>query len=102
MTWNPTGVCSGPSVCDTRPGDNHGLCTDSDAGTSTGTGGTSPSGGVVLYTACATLGAQDCSSQNPKIQVLCDGMTWNPIGACSGTMVCDAQPGPDQGLCTSP
>src|SRR5579859_2960032 len=102
MTWNPTGVCSRQSVCDTAPGPNHGLCTGSDAGISTDRK-TPPSGdpggtGVVLYTRCSILGAQTCSSQDPKIEVLCDGMTWGPIGACSGTMVCDPQPGPNQGL----
>jgi hypothetical protein len=104
MTWNPIGVCSGQSVCDTGLGPNHGLCTGSDAGIATDAreapptedpGGT----GVVLYTRCSSLGAQDCNSQNPKIQVLCDGMTWNPIGVCSGTMICDTRPGPNQGLC---
>jgi hypothetical protein len=106
MTWNPTGVCSGQSVCDTAPGPNHGLCTGSEAGITTD-GKPSPSGdpggtGVVLYTRCSILGAQTCSSQDPKIQVLCDGMTWGPIGVCSGTTVCDPQPGPNQGLCKDP
>jgi hypothetical protein len=99
MTWNPIGVCSGQQVCDSQPGPDHGLCTGPDAGGQAATGGHSPSGGVVLYTTCSTLGATDCSSQDPAIQVLCDGMTWGPIGVCSGQQVCDSLPGPDQGLC---
>ena len=47
-------------------------------------------------------GALDCSLANPRVQVLCDGMTWNPIGECSGQLVCDTSSGPDQGLCTAP
>ena len=103
MTWNPTGVCSGASVCDTAPGPNHGLCTASDAGMALAPPSEDPGGtGVVLYTHCHILGGQDCSSQDPKIQVLCDGQTWGPIGSCTGTMICDTQPGPDQGLCKGP
>jgi len=101
MTWNPIGECSGQLVCDTSSGPDQGLCTESDAGTSGGVSGESPPG-VVLYTACSTLGALDCSLANPKVQVLCDGMTWNPIGECSGQLVCDTSSGPDQGLCTAP
>ena len=102
MTWNPIGVCSGQQVCDTQPGPDHGLCTGSATGAAPGPGGNSPSGGVVLYSTCSALGATDCSSKDPMIQVLCDGMTWGPIGVCSGKQVCDAQPGPDQGLCKDP
>jgi hypothetical protein len=101
MTWNPVGECSGQVVCDTSAGPGHGLCTASDGGTSDAGGGDSPPG-VVLYTACSTLGALDCSLANPKVQVLCDGMTWNPIGECSGQLVCDTSQGPDQGLCKAP
>ncbi len=100
MTWNPMGECSGQLVCDTSSGPQQGLCTASAAGTSDAGSGDSPPG-VVLYTACSTLGALDCSLANPKVQVLCDGMTWNPIGECSGQLVCDTSPGPDQGLCTA-
>jgi hypothetical protein len=101
MTWNPVAKCGAGMICDTQAGSDHGLCTASDAGMLVGTGGNSPTG-VVLYTMCRTLGALDCSIANPKVQVLCDGMTWNPIGECSGQLVCDAAPGPNQGLCTSP
>jgi len=100
MTWNPIAKCGRGLVCDTQPGPNRGLCTASAAGTADGGSGDSPPG-VVLYTACSTLGALDCSLANPKVQVLCDGMTWNPIGECSGQLVCDTSPGPDQGLCTA-
>ena len=103
MTWNPIAVCTGSLVCDTNPGPNHGQCTVSDAGTPPPLSGEDPTGtGVVLYTACSTLGDLDCNIANPKIQVLCDGQTWDPIGVCMGTQVCDTQPGPNQGLCKTP
>jgi hypothetical protein len=101
MTWNPVAKCGAGMVCDTQPGPDRGLCTASDAGTSAQVGGNSPPG-VVLYTPCPGLGALDCSIANPKVQVLCDGMLWGPIGECSGQLVCDSAPGPDQGLCKSP
>jgi hypothetical protein len=107
MTWNPVALCTGQLVCDTRAGSNHGLCTGSDAGDSADAGDSTsnedPGGlGVVLYTTCSTLGALDCSIKDPKIQVLCDGMTWGPIGLCAGNLVCDKRPGPGQGLCKAP
>jgi hypothetical protein len=100
MTWNPVAKCGSGLVCDTHPGPNHGLCSASDGGTSDAGSGDSLSG-VVLYTACSTLGALNCSLANPKVQVLCDGMTWNPVGECSGQFVCDSSPGPHQGLCSA-
>jgi hypothetical protein len=107
MTWSPVAKCPAGLVCDTSPGPNHGLCIGSEAGTSGGAGGSTPSEdpggtGLVLYTTCTTLGDLDCRIANPKVQVLCDGMTWNPIGTCTGQLVCDPKPGPNQGLCKSP
>ena len=107
MTWNPIGVCVGSQTCDTQPGTDHGLCTGADAGVATDGGANSPADdaavtGVVLYTPCLALGTLDCSLADPKIQVLCDGMTWNPIGTCAGQLVCDPLPGPGQGLCKAP
>jgi hypothetical protein len=105
MTWNPIGVCTGAQACDTRPGPDHGLCTGPDAGASSNSGAppsNAGSAGVALYARCSTLGALDCSQADPKIQLLCDGMTWGPIGTCSGQLVCDPLPGPDQGLCKAP
>ena len=64
-----------------------------------GTGG-STGPGPVFYTACSTLGALDCSSQDPRVRLLCDGMTWNPFAVCTGSLVCDTRPGPNHGQCT--
>lgn len=105
MTWRPIGVCTGQQVCDTSPGPNQGLCTGPDPAGDSGASvsvGDAAGAGVVLYDPCSTLGALQCSLKDPKIQVLCDGMTWNPIGVCTGQQVCNPLPGPNEGLCENP
>jgi hypothetical protein len=103
MTWNPIAKCSSQQVCDVRAGSTHGLCIDSEGPPVANAPNEDLSGtGVILYTRCSTLGALSCSAADAKIQVLCDGQTWNPIEKCAGQLVCDAKPGPNQGLCKAP
>jgi len=74
-----------------------------------GTGGTiggAPGSGTCaepsLYCPCSTLGALNCLGHAQKVQLLCDGTKWIANGTCSGTLLCDTSPGPNQGLCTAP
>jgi hypothetical protein len=100
MTWNPIGVCSGQQVCDPNPGPNQGLCVGPPVDAQAVFLLVDAAGGrVALYTPCPSLGALNCCAADPKIQVMCDGMLWRPIGTCTGQLTCDPVPGPNLGLC---
>ena len=72
-----------------------------------GGGGLPDAGGLpcaepALNCACSQSGALNCLGHAQKGMIMCDGTKWVPNGACSGSLLCDTSPGPNQGTCQQP
>ena len=63
------------------------------------TDGSDGSTDPILNGPCSTAGALNCNGHAQQLRLLCDGTKWTVLGTCSGTQLCDTQPGPTQGSC---
>lgn len=103
------GACSG-SDFSSAPGGAGGTSPDASLDASGGGGGTEAGadagepGVGVIGEACEPPNGLACAGHAQKLVLFCDPVTgvWQALQSCSGSMLCDTQPGPNQGSCQEP